>query len=177
MALKPTIYKTTLNLIDMNRELYATEKLTLVLHPSETPVRMMVRVLAYALNYDQDLAFSKGLSANDEPDLWIKRPDDSVSCWIEVGQASPERMRKGVSRADSVKLYAYGSEVDVWWGKNREALTGLPKTEVFSFPSEQVGLLSELCDRNMELTITISEDQLYVTAGDKQLEVTLTRLA
>lgn len=35
MALKPTIYKTTLNLIDMNRDIYVTEKLMLVLHPSE----------------------------------------------------------------------------------------------------------------------------------------------
>ena len=60
MALKPTIYKATLNLVDMNRDVYATEKLTLALHPSETVVRMMVRVLAYALNYDQDLSFTKG---------------------------------------------------------------------------------------------------------------------
>ncbi|WP_420554194.1 YaeQ family protein [Neptuniibacter marinus] len=177
MALKPTIYKTTLNLIDMNRDIYTTEKLTLALHPSETSVRMMVRLLAYALNYDQDLSFSKGLSANDEPDLWIKRPDNSVSCWIEVGQASPERIRKGVSRADQVKLYAYGSEVDIWWAKHSEALMGLPKTEIYSFPAAQVDRLSELCGRNMELTITISEEQLYVTVGDLQLDVDLTRLA
>lgn len=177
MALKPTIYKTTLSLIDMNRDIYVTEKLMLVLHPSETDVRMMVRLLAYALNYDQDLALSKGLSATDEPDLWVKRPDGSVSCWIEVGQASPERIRKGVSRADQVKLYAYGSEVDVWWAKHCDALTGLPKTEVYSFPAVQVDRLSELCGRNMELTITLSEDQLYVTAGEQQLEIDLTRLA
>lgn len=176
MALKPTIYKATLNLVDMNRDVYATEKLTLALHPSETAVRMMVRVLAYALNYDQDLSFTKGLSTAEEPDLWITRPDNSVDCWIEVGQASPERLRKGVSRADKVRLYAYGSEVDIWWGKHRDAMNALPKTEVFSFVADQVDPLSHLCERNMELTITISEEQLFIASGDQQFEVLLKRL-
>ncbi len=176
MALKPTIYKATLNLVDMNRDVYATEKLTLALHPSETAVRMMVRVLAYALNYDQDLSFTKGLSTAEEPDLWITRPDNSVDCWIEVGQASPERLRKGVSRADKVRLYAYGSEVDIWWGKHRDAMNALPKTEVFSFVADQVDPLGHLCERNMELTITISEEQLFIASGDQQFEVLLKRL-
>lgn len=177
MALKPTIYKATLNLVDMNRDVYVTEKLTLVLHPSETAVRMMVRLLAYALNYDQDLSFTKGLSTADEPDLWITRPDSSVERWIEVGQASPERLRKGVSRADQVKLYAYGSEVDIWWSKHRDAMNTLPKTEVFSFSAEEVEPLGAICDRNMEVTITISEQQLFIATGDQQFEVLLSRLS
>ena len=114
MALKPTIYKATLNLVDMNRDIYVTEKLTLALHPSETQTRMMVRLLSYALNYHPDLEFSKGLSATDEPDLWLKRGDGTVESWIEVGQASPERLRKAVSKSDQVRLYAYGDEVDIW---------------------------------------------------------------
>ncbi|WP_292949684.1 MULTISPECIES: YaeQ family protein [unclassified Neptuniibacter] len=177
MALKPTIYKATLNLVDMNRDVYVTEKLTLALHPSETAVRMMVRLLAYALNYDQDLSFTKGLSTADEPDLWITRPDSSVARWIEVGQASPERLRKGVSRADQVKLYAYGSEVDIWWAKHRDAMNTLPKTEVFSFSAEEVEPLGAICDRNMEVTITISEQQLFIATGDQQFEVLLSRLS
>ncbi|MCP4598848.1 YaeQ family protein [Neptuniibacter sp.] len=177
MALKPTIYKATLNLVDMNRDIYTTEKLTLALHPSETQTRMMVRLLAYALNYDEDIQFTKGLSTADEPDLWIVRPDGSIPSWIEVGQASADRLRKGVSRADLVKLYAYGSEVDIWWEKHGGAISALPKTEVFSFPSEQAESLSQLCDRNMELTITISENQLFVAAGDHQVEVELMSLS
>lgn len=177
MALKPTIYKVSLNLVDMNRDIYTSEKLTVALHPSETATRMMVRILAYALNYDQDLEFSKGLSAADEPDLWIVRPDGSVNCWIEVGQASPERMRKGVSRAENVLLYAYGSEVDIWWSKHREGLESLPKTAVYRFVPEQAAQLESLCERNMELTITLSENQIYVAAGEHQVEVELSQLA
>jgi uncharacterized protein YaeQ len=114
----------------MNRDVYASEKLTLALHPSETEQRMMVRLLAYVINYDADLCFSKGLSTTDEPDLWIVRPDGSVPCWIEVGQASPERLRKAVSRAEQIKLYAYGSETEIWWSKQEVAIRELPKTAV-----------------------------------------------
>ncbi len=176
MALKPTIYKVTLHLVDMNRNVYASEKLTLVLHPSELKTRMMVRLLAYALNYAQDLQFTKGLSTADEPDLWLKRSDDSIADWIEVGQASVERLRKGVSRADRVRLYAYGSEVDIWWAKHGQDLSALPKTEVFSMEAAQVEGLESICERNMELTITLSEDQVFVTAGEQQLEITVNRL-
>jgi len=177
MALKPTIHKVSLNLVDMNRDIYTSEKLTVALHPSETVTRMMVRILTYALNYDQDLEFTKGLSTADEPDLWIVRPDNSVSRWIEVGQASPERMRKGVSRAEQVVLYAYGSEVDIWWAKNGDALKALPKTQVFRFDSDQVSQLEALCDRTVELTITLSENQIFVAAGDNQVEVEVSQLS
>lgn len=176
MALKPTIYKASLNLVDMNRDVYESEKLTLALHPSETEVRMMVRLLAYALNYHNDLSFTKGLSTSDEPDLWLVRPDGTVASWIELGQASVDRLRKGVSRADKVMLYAYGSEVDVWWNKHGEALSSLPKTEIYRMDSSQVDALALLCERNMELTVTISENQIFVAAGEQQLEVTVNRL-
>jgi len=176
MALKPTLYKAIVNVVDMNRNIYGTEKLMLVLHPSETETRMMVRLLAFVLNYDADLSFSKGLSTADEPDLWIVRPDGSVACWIEVGQASPERLRKAVSRAEQVRLYAYGAETEVWWSKYAEVITGLPKTQVFQFPAKQVALLSMLCGRNMEITVTISENQVFVSSGEQQQELDFKQL-
>ncbi|WP_286237657.1 YaeQ family protein [Neptuniibacter halophilus] len=177
MALKPTLYKLTLNLVDMNRDIYLTDKLTLVLHPSETETRMMVRLLAYALNHESDLAFSRGLSATDEPDLWTVQGDGAVHLWIEVGQASAERLRKGVSRADRVRLYAYGSETDIWWNKQGGALSELPKTEIYRFDPAGVDSLAALCSRNMELTLTISEEQIFLSDGEQQAEVSLSRLS
>ena len=173
MALKPTIYKVNLNLVDMNREVYASERLTLALHPSETETRMLVRLLAYALNYDPDLSFTRGLSIAEEPELWQVSPDGRIALWIEVGQVSAERLRKGVSRADKVLLYAYGSETDLWWQKQGAELADLPKTTVMRFISEQVSELAQLCERNMELTITISETQLYITSAQQQLQLDL----
>ncbi|AEG31347.1 YaeQ family protein [Thiomicrospira cyclica] len=54
MALKPTIYKFTIALSDMNRHIFQTLNVTLAQHPSENIERMMMRVLAYCLNVDTD---------------------------------------------------------------------------------------------------------------------------
>ncbi|MCK5886056.1 MAG: YaeQ family protein, partial [Alcanivorax sp.] len=70
MALTATIYKAELTVSDMDRDYYATHNLTVALHPSETESRMMLRLLAFALNAHEDLAFTRGLSSTDEPDLW-----------------------------------------------------------------------------------------------------------
>jgi len=68
MALRATIYKIELNVADMSRHHYATYPLTVARHPSETDERMMVRLLAFALNAHEDLNFTKGISDADEPD-------------------------------------------------------------------------------------------------------------
>ena len=50
MAQNATSYKVELSVCDMDRHYYETHKLTVAKHPSETDERLMVRVLAFALN-------------------------------------------------------------------------------------------------------------------------------
>ena len=70
MALGATIFRCQLQLSDLDRGYYQTHTLTIARHPSETDERMMVRLLAFALNADEGLGFTRGLSQDDEPDLW-----------------------------------------------------------------------------------------------------------
>ena len=86
MALRATIYKADLNVADTDRHYYGTHGLTVARHPSETDERMMVRLVAFALHASEELAFTKGLSDTDEPDLWEKDLTGAVKLWIEVGQ-------------------------------------------------------------------------------------------
>lgn len=176
MALKPTIYKVELNLVDLDRNNYQQCKLTLAQHPSETLERMMARLMVYGLNQSQDLQFSRGLSATDEPDLWEVSPAGSVEHWIELGQATVDRMRKAVSRAPRVSLYAYGSETDIWWSKQRDGLMALPKLTVSRFHWEQIQQLVGLVQRNMNLTLTISDGQLFLADDEKQVTLDLAQL-
>ena len=53
MAQKSTIYKVELSVSDMDRHYYETHKLTVAKHPSETAERLMVRILAFALNANE----------------------------------------------------------------------------------------------------------------------------
>jgi uncharacterized protein YaeQ len=87
MALKSTIFKAELQIADLERNYYQNHTLTVARHPSETDERMMVRVLAFAMYADSALTFGKGLSAEDEPDLW--RKDLKWACPTKSASAAP----------------------------------------------------------------------------------------
>ncbi|GGK60680.1 YaeQ family protein [Amphritea balenae] len=177
MALKPTIYKVDLQLSDTDRHCYESCNLVLAQHPSETLQRMMVRLMVFALNYHQDLSFTKGLSSTDEPELWQVGPDGQVEHWIELGQASPERIRKAVSRAPKISLYAYGREADIWWQKHGSVISALPKVSVWSFNDEQVEQLAQFVSRSMQLSISISDGEIYLSDEGHHLNLTLSELS
>ena len=106
VALKPTIYKFGISLSDLNRGHYETLNLTIAQHPSETVERMMVRVLAYCINANETLEFTKGVSAVDEPDLWHHTLDGQLSSWIDVGEPSVDRIKKATrSKKPSSRLF------------------------------------------------------------------------
>lgn len=169
MALKPTIYKVELQLSDFNRDCYDNIGLTVALHPSETPERMLIRLIAFGLHYCSDLSFSRGLSATDEADLWELSPSGEILQWIEVGQASPERMRKAVSLAKSVSLYSYGDSLDLWWKKEAASFRALPRTTVWALRWAQKYDFDGFLERKMGITLTISDDDIYVHSEGQQL--------
>ena len=86
MALRATVCKADLQIADMERNYFHEHALTIARHPSETDERMMVRVLAFSIHADEQLVFGKGLSDEDEPDLWRKDLTGSIKLWIDVGQ-------------------------------------------------------------------------------------------
>ncbi len=102
MALNSTTYRIELSISDMDRGYYATHTLTLARHPSETDERLMVRLLVFALRADERLLFGKGLSSDDEPDLWRKDLTGDILEWIELGQPDEQRIRKACGRARQV---------------------------------------------------------------------------
>src|SRR5471030_854910 len=115
MAQKATIFKAVLQIADMDRNYYQDHALTIERHPSETDERMMVRCLAFALHADAALAFGKGISDTDEPDLWQKDLTSAIELWIDVGQPDEKRILKACGRADRVVICCYGHGAGLWW--------------------------------------------------------------
>jgi uncharacterized protein YaeQ len=152
MALKATVCRAELRLDDVDRHHYATYALTLARHPSETDERMMVRVLAFALFADERLAFGRGLSTQDEPDLRQLDLTGAVERWIELGQPDEQRIRRACGRAREVVVVNYGGRAaDVWWAKHAVALARLDNLAVLDLPGAAVGALGPLAGRQMEL--------------------------
>ncbi|MEQ8860727.1 MAG: YaeQ family protein [Pseudomonadales bacterium] len=177
MALKATIYKAELEVADLDRGHYASHALTLARHPSETEQRLMIRLLAFAMHAHEDLEFGRGLSTDDEPDLWLKDATGEIQLWIDVGLPDERRLRKAAGRTRRLVLIGYGERaLAVWWKKNREALARLDKLAVWSLSDADAVALEALAARNMELQCTIDDGQISVGNGDAYLSIGITRL-
>ena len=161
MALKPTIYKFEISLSDLDRERYDSLKLTVALHPSESLERMMARVIAFCLNADERLDFTRGLSETSDPDIWTHSLDGQVLLWIDIGEPSLERLKKAVGLADRVCVYSFNSKSDTWWHQSESAMNRLP-VAVYQFPNESVRELAKLVERTMEMSVTITEGNAYI---------------
>lgn len=165
MALKSTIFKAELQVSDLDRGHFATHALTLARHPSETDERMMVRLVAFALNADERLQFGRGLSAEDEADLLLTDLTGAIDLWVEVGLPDEREVRKAAGRARAVKVYIYGRGAAMWWSQNQAALARLQNTEVIDMPEETTRALASWADRNMRIECTIQEGQLWISRG------------
>ena len=103
MAQNATIYKVELSVSDMDRHYYETHKLTVAKHPSATDERLMVRIVAFALNAHERLEMTKGLSTDDEPDIWQKSLSGELDLWVALGLPSEKVMRQSSGKADRSK--------------------------------------------------------------------------
>jgi uncharacterized protein YaeQ len=170
LALKPTIYKQKVALSDMDRDVYETLNLTIAQHPSETLERMMVRVLAYCLNAQENLAFTKGLSTPDEPDVWARSLDDQLLLWLDVGEPALDRIRKATRVAKAVKIYSFNSKSDVWWRQEQEGFAALP-VSVYRVPWQSAQALAALVERTTDMSITVSGETAYVATDKGECQV------
>lgn len=170
MAIKPTIYKARISLSDLERDYYDSVSLTIAQHPSETLERMMVRVLAYCINAQEDLEFTKGLEEVEEPDLWVRTMDEQTALWIDVGEPSFDRVKKATNRARAVKVYSFNTKSDVWWSQGEAKFSRL-NASFYRFPWASIEALAALVQRTMDLSVTITGDSAYIAADGGEVEV------
>lgn len=173
MALKASIFKAKLNVADLNNDRYQDFSLTLARHPSETDERMMVRLLAFALNADDLLSFGKGLSTDDEPDLWRKSLTDEIELWVDVGQPSLDRIRKACQRSLQVNLYVYGHDKNIgpWWQKLESELQRFKKLQVWQLPFDITQSMAAMAKVNMDLQCTVDGGDIYLSDATDNLHL------
>lgn len=172
MALKATIFKADLQIADLDRNHFKDYSLTLARHPSETEERMMVRLLAFALYADEQLIFGKGLSSDDEPDLWQKDLTGAIDLWIDVGLPEERRVRRAAGRARQVVLFCYGGRVaEIWWEQNRSAFERIQNLTVIRLPLESTQALAALAERGMNLQCMMQDGELLLTGAGESMRI------
>ena len=177
MASNATIFKATLQIADMDRQYYQDHALTLARHPSETDERMMVRLLAFALHAHEALSFGRGVSAEEEPAIWLKDLTGAIDLWIEVGQPDDKTIRRACGRAKQVCIYTYGGRgADQWWEKNLATLERLNNLAVKNLTLDESRALTTLAKPSMQLQCTIQEGQIWMADGANTAHIELTTL-
>ena len=177
MAIKSTIFKAELQIADMDRNYYHDHALTIARHPSETDERMMVRVLAFALHAGDALSFGKGLSADDEPDLWQKDLTGVIQVWIDVGLPDEKLIRKACGRARQVVVYTYGGRgAEMWWNQNSNKLERLNNLTVINLPESTSQSLAKMVQRSMQLQLTIQDGEIWIADNNVRIQVEVAML-
>jgi uncharacterized protein YaeQ len=176
MALKATIYKANLQIADMDRSVYGDHGVTIARHPSETDERMMIRLLAFALNVTSDdhrgrLDFAKDLWDTDEPALWHKDLTDQIVHWIDVGQPDDKRLMKASPRSERVSVYTFTASSPIWWNGIATKITRADNLKVWLIPAEQSQALAALAQRTMQLQVTVQDGHVWIGDGASSVEI------
>jgi uncharacterized protein YaeQ len=170
MALTSTIYNFDVELADSDRGVYETLPIRAALHPSETEEYLWTRVLAYCLQYEEGIAFSKGLSDGDEPALWVRDPAGRVKVWIEVGTPDAARLHKASKAADRVAVYTHKDPHSLLRRLEGERIHRGEEIPVYAIDRALRARLVEVLDRREKMHLAVTGGHLYVEVGGRSLE-------
>ena len=170
MATKATICKALLNIANMDSHYYVEHNLTMAKHPSETDLRLMVRLIAFILNADEGLEFTKAISQDDEPDLWKKSLGGDIELWIDLGQPDEKRIKKACGRSEKVIIYTYQEGMaSAWWKQIETSLTRFSNLQVIHL--EMDGDIEVLVKRAMSLQANILDSELTLIDEEQSVVI------
>ena len=172
MAPNATVYKLELQVSDMDRHYYASHNLTLAQHPSETNLRLMARLIAFALFAEERLEFGRGLSNDEDPDVWLRDYTGEIELWIDLGQPDESRIKKASGRSRQSVVFGYnGNAFDIWWGKNESAMSRFKNLSVVSINNDELDAATTLLQRGMRLTAMIQDGELQLMSDTDNVSI------
>jgi uncharacterized protein YaeQ len=135
-----------------------------------------VRVLAYAVYFDEGIAFTKGLFDVDEPEVWVKNLAGETTLWIDLGQPDEARIRRACSRAGRVVVLCYGSGCEVWWKQIASKLTRFTNLTVLQLSADTSQALARLAERSMRLQCMVQDGDIWLNSETQSVPVRLAAL-
>lgn len=176
MALSSSIYRADIDLSNLNTHQYENYNLTMAKHPSESESRMMFRLLAYLYCAHEDLAFTKGLSAQDEPEIWQKDFAGDIVQWIELGLPDLKRIRQASGKSKSVKIFTHHqSKSEDWWSKIKGSLIRNDKVEVYHLNLVEEFDLEDLVSKSMKLSCVIEDGVMHLSNDDLRIGIEVSK--
>jgi len=170
MALTSTVYTIDIALADADRNVYETLALRVALHPSESMEHLLTRVLAYCLEFEEGIAFSKGgVSDGDQPAVSIVHPDGRIRAWIDIGLPDAERLNKASKTAERVAVYTHRDPATLQRQTAGQRIHRAAEIAIYAIDRRLLEELVPLIDRRTKLEVTVTGRQLYITTAGQAL--------
>ncbi len=170
MALTVTLYRFQIELSDIPRGIYETLDFRVAQHPSEALPYMLTRVLAYALNTQEGLAFAPtGLHDPDAAAISIDSPNGGFELLIEIGSPSARKLHKATKTARNVKVYTYKNPESLMTEIRTEKVHRAEEIEVFSLAPAFLTQLGEVLKRDNRWAILFDDGTISVQVGDTSI--------
>jgi uncharacterized protein YaeQ len=175
MALTSTVYNFDISLNDTDRNVYETLALRVALHPSETVEHMLTRVLAYCLEFQEGISFSKGgLSDGEQPAVSISHPDGRIKAWIDIGLPDAERLNKASKAAERVAVYTHRDPGTLQRQTAGQRIHRVEDIAVYAIDRRLLEELVPFIDRRTQPEVTVTGGQLYIVTGGKAFSGAIT---
>lgn len=167
MAQTATIYIVNIDLSDMDRGVYESLELRVARHPSETAEYMLVRVLAYCLEYCEGIELTEGVSSGDEPALVVRDLTGRVTAWIEVGMPDANRLHRGSKLAGRVAVYTHRDIRQLLAQLEGERIHRSAEIPIRAFDRATLEQIAASIDRRTSMSISATGGELFIAVGDR----------
>lgn len=165
MAIAATIYNIDIDVADADRQVYETLALRIARHPSESEAYLIARVLAYAMEHTEGIAFSRGVSEPDEPAIVVRDLTGTIRSWIEIGSPDAARLHKAAKAAPRVAVYTHKDPTQLLRNLSGERIHRASDIELYAFDRALIRELAVRLDRRMAFSLSINERELYISIG------------
>jgi uncharacterized protein YaeQ len=177
MALTATIYNFTINLSDVDRGVYESITFKAAQQPSETNEYLIARVLAYALEFTEGIAFSAGIADPEHPAIAVRDLTGTLKVWIDIGAPDAARLHKASKAAPRVAVYTHRDPRTLIKTLSGERIHRADALELYAIDRELIAWLAERLDRRMMLDLSVTEGHLYVTLGGATADGAVERIS
>lgn len=174
LALTATIHSFAIALSHVDRGVYETLELRAARHPSESEEYLCARVLAYALECREGLAFTKGLAEPDQPALEVRDLTGALQAWIEIGAPDAARLHRASKAAPRVAVYTHHDAPRYWATLAGERIHRAEALELYALDRALVGALAARLARRMTFELSVTDGTLYLTLDGELLTGALT---
>ncbi|MBK26811.1 MAG: hypothetical protein CME70_22610 [Halobacteriovorax sp.] len=174
MAIGASIYKADLNLSNFNSHFYHDFNLTMAKHPSENEARMMNRLAAFCYCAHEDLSFTKGLSTQEEPELWQKDLTGEILHWIELGLPDEKRIKQALGKSRKVSVFTTAPNTYREWFNKLKISS--PKLSIYFIEVVSNGPIDKIVERNMKLSCTIEDNIMHLGNDQERIELKVLNL-